>query len=326
MNLSIIIPYHNEGREFILEGINQIRNTIDVDNYEIIVVDDFSDIPLDISDVTIIRQPENLGVGAAFDRGVLEAKYENIFLTASDVRFIDNKWASQLVNEIQQYPKSITCTTCIGLNKEKLENMDFNKRRLTHRCQGANLLVFHDHKTHPKKPENFRNIFEGQWRKSLNVKQSDIDSFEIQCLMGAAYGVTKDWYNYIDGFAGHKLWGTLEPYISLKSWLFGGTIRLAPRIETGHIFKREGTHKTPLAALIYNKIFVATVLFEDADTERLVKFLGNNNTVITAKQMVDNNISFIKQKEGLYKSKIKRNYEELFNIFCIDFRKCSTFQ
>ena len=81
MNLSIIIPYHEEGIEFITTTIKSIRETIDVENYEIIVVDDFSKEPLpEIDDVKIFRHTENKGVGAAFDTGVIFAESENLFL------------------------------------------------------------------------------------------------------------------------------------------------------------------------------------------------------------------------------------------------------
>ena len=318
--LSIIIPYHNEGKSFVMECINQIKITIDVDKYEIIVIDDFSDTPLNIEEkyVKIIRQSQNMGVGLAFDRGVSESQYENIFLTASDVRFVKNNWASKIVEEIIKHPKSIICTTCVGLNAD---NMNLEKRRHTHRCQGANVLIFHDHKTHPKKPENFRNIIEGQWRSPLNVEKSKIDSFDIQCLMGAAYGVSKEWYTYIDGFAGHKLWGTLEPYISLKSWFFGGSIRLAPQIETGHIFKASGTHGTPATALLYNKMFVSLVLFNERDATKLISFLGTNGTVEAAKKMINDNIDYIHKKQIEYRSKIVGDYHDFIKRFNIDFRE-----
>ena len=123
MNLSIIIPYHEEGLDFITITINQIKETIDVEPYEIIVVDDNSEIPLEnIDGVTIVRHSENLGVGAAFDTGVKYAQSENLFLMGSDIRFIKNKWASQIVKEIEDYPKSFTCTSCVALTSKELGN------------------------------------------------------------------------------------------------------------------------------------------------------------------------------------------------------------
>ena len=128
MKLSIIIPYHDEGLEFITTTVNQIKETIDVEPYEIIVVDDFSDIPLvDIEGVIRIRHVKNMGVGAAFDTGVLFAESENIFLMGSDIRFVKNQWASQMIQEIEYYPSAFTCTSCVALTAEEL---DINKRRL----------------------------------------------------------------------------------------------------------------------------------------------------------------------------------------------------
>jgi len=314
MNLSIIIPYHNEGIEFITTTIDSIKNTIDVENYEIIVVDDCSDKPLEnIENVTILKHTINKGVGAAFDTGVKFAKSENIFLMGSDIRFTKNKWASQIITEIEKYPKAFTCTSCVALSAKEL---DIEKRRLVNVVNGATILMFHDKKTNPKKSETYRNIIEAQWLP--RIKDRDIDSFEIPCILGAAYGVKKEWYNYVDGWAGHKKWGTLEPYISLKSWLFGGSCRVAPRIETGHIFKQHGTHGTSQPILFYNKMLVATLILDDY--QRLINFLGTNNTIEEAKKIYNENLYFILEKKKEYKNKIVYDYLDFFKRFNIDYR------
>ena len=131
MNLSIIVPYHKEGREFITTTIDNIESTIDVDKYEIIVVDDGSDakkrwFP---SSVHFIKHISNLGVGAAFDTGVNAAISNNIILMGCDIRFKANQWASQMIEEIRNHPKGFTCSACINLNAEKPENLDLDFRR-----------------------------------------------------------------------------------------------------------------------------------------------------------------------------------------------------
>ena len=81
--LSIIITYHEEGQNFIQEFIDQIRATIDIPTYEIIVVDDCSKIPLlPIPGVKIIRHDQQKGVGAGFDTGVAAAQYDNLIIAA----------------------------------------------------------------------------------------------------------------------------------------------------------------------------------------------------------------------------------------------------
>lgn len=318
MELSVIIPYHNEGREFILETINSVKDTIDVSDYEIIVVDDCSDEPLEeIENIRIFRHNINKGVGAAFDTGALMANSKNLFIMGSDIRFLKNKWASQMIKEINEHPKSFTCTSCVAISKQ---NMNIEERRLVNVVNGATILMFHDKKSDPNKSENFKSIIEARWLPRL--KNRDIDSVEIPCILGAAYGVSKSWYNYVDGWAGHKTWGSLEPYISLKTWLFGGSCRIATRIETAHIFKTQGTHNVPQHVLFYNKMMIATLLLDDYD--RFIDFLGDHRTIKKAKEIYNDNIDFIMKKKEEYKDKIVYKPEDFFKKFKIDYRNETT--
>jgi len=317
---SIIIPYHQEGLPFILDTIDSIKDTIDIPVWEIVVVDDGSRIPLKLKEggVRVIRHKNNIGVGAAFDTGVKHAKYDNLFLMGSDVRFIPNHWASLMVKEIEEYPKAITCSTCVGINEQ---DMDIEKRRHKSRRNGSTILLFHDHKTHPKKPANFRNILECQW---LPLQPSDRKgSWEIPCILGAFYGCKKEWYEYLDGFAFHRSWGTLEPTIGLKSWLFGGSNRTTADVQTGHIFKPAGTHGTQIHHLTYNKMVLSTLLFNEYDAQRLIQFLGSNPHVLAAKQMFNENRKEIMKKRAEYEKKIVVDIRDWVKRWDVDFREDS---
>lgn len=315
--VSIVTSYHNEGQVFLQECIGQIMASIDVPEFEIIVVDDHSSVPVKpIPNVKIIRNTVNKGVGGSFDVGVAEAKGEDIILSACDMRFANNNWISKLVKEINDYPESITCTACVGMNKEKPENMNFELRRKVLRCFGATILMFHDHISNPRKEKSFRGIIEAKWR-SLDVGSRD-KSYELPCVLGACYGVKKSWYNYLDGFWGHKHYGTLEPYISLKSWLFGGSCRCAPHIETAHIFKRDGTHGVLQETLMYNKMMIATLLLEDY--QRLIDFLGTNSIMVRAKKQYEANKSIILAKKAEYKDKKVLSEIDFCKRWDIDYR------
>ena len=298
--VSIIIPYHNEGRSFIQECVQGIRSTIDIDNYEIIVVDDGSEIPLKpLSGAKVIRSNQNKGVGAAFDWGVKEARGDILFIMGSDIRFIKNKWASQLKAEVEKHKWSLICTTCVMLDKD---NMDINKRKDTHYCNGATILMYQ---------EKYKTILEAKWLPRL--KDKDVDSYDIPCALGAFYGITKDWYNHLGGFWGHRHWGTLEPYISLKSWMFGGGCRVAPRIETGHIFKKKGTHGTPQSSLFFNKMLVATLLFDDYS--KLISRIGRNRSVDSGELIYKKMLPEIKKKKQEIREKTVLTAEEFMNKF-----------
>jgi glycosyltransferase involved in cell wall biosynthesis len=317
MEISVIITYHQEGQAFLEEAVNCVKNTIDVSNFEIIVVDDCSKEPLNpISNVKIIRNSDNFGVGTSFDNGVAIAKYENIILMACDIRIIQKNWASQMVEELNKYPKSLVCTSCINLNREKPENMDIENRKKISVVNGATILIFHDHKTNPRMTISFRGLIEASWLPSL--KNRNVPSFEIPCILGAFYGVKKDWYNYIDGFYGHRKWGSLEPIISIKSWIFGGSCRTAPKIEVGHIFKKAGIHGTSQDTLIYNKMLAATLLFPDYG--RLIAFLGSNPIVERARKMYQANLPVILKKREEYQKKTVFSMEQFVKKWNVDYR------
>lgn len=246
--ISIIFPIHNESKELVQETIDNIKSTVHV-NHEIIIVDDSSDEILSFNDVKLIRHEENKGVGQAFDTGVKYAKYDNLILMGCDMRFEDNGWAENLLKEMTEYPKSITCTACVNYKPDK----PFS---LSEKYYGANLLM------------KFRNtILEAQW---IREKRSS-ESYKIPCILGACYGIKKEFYNHVDGWFGHRQWGTLEPYISLKVNRFGGQTRIAPYIETGHIFKLKDSnfHGVEMTNIIYNKLLVLELLFEGEEKDDL---------------------------------------------------------
>lgn len=329
MELSIIFPTHNEGIEFIKETINSIRSTIDIEDYEIIVVDDHCDIPIELKGVKIIRQSENMGVGHAFDTGIKIAQSENIFLMGCDVRFIANNWASKMIKEINEHPKSLICTSVVHLSKG-LPELTFERSRQNFVYNGATILMAYG-------KEDW-NILKAEWlpRESrmlkkgdelaksillpLGVHYADTECYEVPCILGAAYGVKKYWYNYIDGFWGHIKWGSLEPYISLKSWLFGGNCLTAPHIETGHIFNdTQGRHGTGYVPLAYNSMLVAWLLFDEEDRKWLIRHLRFHDWVIEAMKMINRDMPKIEEKRKEYLSKNKMSITEFVNKFNIPF-------
>jgi hypothetical protein len=152
------------------------------------------------------------------------------------------------------------------------------------------------------------------------VYYSDTESYEVPCILGAAYGVKKSWYEHIDGFWGHRKWGSLEPYISLKSWLFGGKCLTAPHIETGHIFNEtQGRHGTGFDNLAYNSMLVAWLLFDDEDRKWLIRHLKDHEWVLRAKEMINVILFEILSKREEYLSKQKMTVDEFVKRFNINF-------
>lgn len=321
--LSIIIPYHNEGIDFITTTINQIKDTIDV-SYEIVVIDDFSDEPLKFEGVKVIRHSSNLGVGAAFDTGVKKAKSNNLFLMGADIRFVKNQWASKMLADIKKHPRSLICTSVVSLWAHE-PNITFEQSRKFYKYNGASIIFRHTQEESPDQPKDFKSILNAQWmpREYLPLRRPGTidrtESYQIPCILGAAYGVSKKWYKYIDGFWGHKKWGTLEPYISLKCWLMGGSCLTAPHIETAHIFKATGTHGTEFEYLAYNKLLTAWLLFSIPDVDRLTGHLNESEYLDKANNMIGDNFKSIMKKRDEYRKKFKMTIPEFINKFNLKF-------
>lgn len=321
MDVSIIIPHHNESKSFMEEAVESITSTITTQNYEILICDDASTVPFKFKHpkVRVFRQRKHRGVGQAFDMGVKHAKSDNIFLQGSDIRYTDNKWDEIMLKEIEAHPKAATCGCCVGLNNESPEGMDISVRRNRSRRYGARVLAFHDHISHPKKPKSFRSILECQWLPVPNPTPTE--SYPIPAILGAFYGIKKDWYKWIGGFEFHRSWGSLESYFSLKVWFMGGECRVSPQCEVGHIFKRSGTHATPHHHLMYNKIMAATLLFDEYHANRLIDFLDDNHpNVRGGKKMFAEVKKAVMAKRKEYAEKITLAPETWCERWNVDFR------
>jgi len=243
--ISIIIIFRNDIDEVkrCLSGLGVYTD----DRFEVILVNDGSVLPsgkphkvqreelliVDLSQVKIVNLSTNFGVGHAFDRGVEVATGEHIILMGADVTPLGN-WYEQVLEAVTANPNTLGCAVCVGSATKN-------------RHYGADLLFTVDKNDLPdssplKNNEHYAELFKGKW---LPSKQSD-SPYEIPCLMGAFYWISKEYYKLLGGwdtiagdkFAGHRIWSHLESHISLKSWLVGGGCTLYPNIEAEHIFGR----------------------------------------------------------------------------------------
>jgi hypothetical protein len=104
--------------------------------------------------------------------------------------------------------------------------------------------------------------------------------------MGAFYWCSKEFYHKIHGFdtkegirfRGHIYWGHLEPMLSLKAKVYGGSCMMYPAVEAGHIFGRiDDVYKVRAVRDDYkywNALWIAYTMLEDSLRNDLVNFLN----------------------------------------------------
>ena len=289
---TVIIPELDEGTQ-LNDTLDSLLDTSDSSLYDIIVVSDGSKVELDLTkygkSVLHYKKKKREGVGAAFDSGAALTDNPNLIIMGSDIRFLDNGYMDKMIDRLEEKEneKSIICTGVKGINPG---NMDIHRDSKV--SYGAKILMFMKAEDLPSRGSvmnqlrtdnavaTFRNILEAKW-----INKQEEEFYEIPCVLGAFYGVRTKWYKWIRGFEGHRRWGTLEPFISLKSWLAGGSCKIDTSSIICHIYKQEPSHKTYGHDLMYNKIALSKILF-GKDADKFIKFLGSNSDIEIAKMMV----------------------------------------
>lgn len=340
--VSVIIPVHND-EALLVEVINNLLSTAHTNKFQIVVVNDgsvnnvgrFVPFNLDIPfcHIKTVDIPRQKGVGYAFDRGVEAADGDIIVLMGADV-FTDDNWLNNVIDAVATFPNDIGCSACVGLSPET-RDMKRPERRVRY---GADVLLqmgFDDLppyrqkelSTRSHKADTYTHLFRAKWRWKRDNKKP----YVIPCLLGAFYFTTKDFYNLIHGwdtergelYMGHRLWGALEPMISLKTWLYGGTCYVHPSIETGHVFGRilkktkYSNRAFKPSVLYWNELWIAYTMCDDKTRDYLVNWLkptlNSNKGKTDIKRHMDN-VSLVRKRNDNEFARDINWFMERFNI------------
>jgi glycosyltransferase involved in cell wall biosynthesis len=306
-----------------MEVIANLATTQNNLDYEVVVVNDGSvnpdntHKPFKYPNITIVNNKNQRGVGYCFDRGVEASSGDIIVLMGSDVFVRRKTWLNDVIDAVNNYPNTIGCAVSLGLhgNERDLDKEGINKR------YGARLLVTLDKDDFPpdsekiKKNPAHREIWEAKW---INEKLSD-EPYEIPCALGAFYFTTKAYYEKIGGwdtspnnhFQGHMRYGGLEPFISLKSWLYGGGVTLFPNIEAGHVFSRrtrDNKYKIRSGKPSlhwWNRLWITeTMVFDERLRKQIMNFCPPELNLNKAKSYIRQNyntiIAFRERNENIF--------------------------
>jgi len=261
--------------------------------FNIIAIDDFSDKPSKIQkndEVTYVRNEYRIGVDACRQKGADMSKTPCLMIIDAHMRF-KKGWMEPMIQNISNNPKTLWCTKCIGLG---YGNMDIYKSRDSY--YGADFVI-----------ENSENeILEPKWR---NVK--DNGSYEIPCILGANYGVSKRWFDTIHGLKGLKMWGCSEMFLSLKTWLADGVCKIDTNIEIGHKFRDAAPYATGVWNMTYNKIYLCKTILPVEIGEYLIQKMPKTVNYKRAMKEIDGNFEEINKEREYYSSIFKLDFKNL---------------
>lgn len=301
--ISIIIPFLNEGDEP-LNTIKNIYQTADSSKFEIILLDDNSTDDVDPSvyekfkEVTYIRNSARLGVDGCRQYGGEIANGEFIFILDAHMRFFNDGWIDKLIDVLESEKQSVVCMKSYVIDNDKKDEWDINKLPDNDpHHSGANILTLLD-------LDGGKIILDPRWRTVDKENEKEIQ--EIHCVMGACYGMSKQWFKHIRGFEGLKQWGTSEEFISLKSWLAGGKVLLMNNTGVGHIYRASRPAKFNIDTdwVLYNKLWMVYTLFPDDIIYKFFNFIMSDERY---------NISFKYLNENILEAKeAQRYYRDIF--------------
>jgi len=318
IDLSIVMAFRNEGSEPEMT-IKSILETCANSRIEIVAINDYSNGEKDFSQypqVRYIYNKERLGVTVCRDFGVDEVKSENVLIIDAHMRFRKDNWVERGIEAIEKNPESIFCTKSVDIGSGHFD-LKQSVLPINHGLPyyvGCGLQLFLTQKEKPWKPGHYRNIIESKW-----AEERDGNIYQIPCLMGSNYFFKKAWYQKLHGFRGLKTWGNSEPFLSLKSWLAGGDVKIIKDIEIGHLYRKKNPNPVPSEHIIYNKAVTAEILFTPEFARELIHFLDGNPQLDKVKELLKANAEEIEAERNYFKIVAKLSQTDCFKKLRIDY-------
>jgi glycosyltransferase involved in cell wall biosynthesis len=249
--LSVIIPSLNEGKQ-VEKMVNNIRDTIELKNYEIIVIDSGgTDLSLvrNLPEVSIY-ETQREGAPQARNLGSEHAKGETLVFADAHVEF-QKGWGQKILNSSENVNGIVTpCITMMG--DENLRGCGFEWKNLQ---------------------------MEVDWLPDVKSEIHEVP-FACSCCMA----IQKKIFDEIGKFdSGTRFWGSEDSELSIRTWLLGHQVMCDPTIRIGHLFRYSHPYSISWFDEFYNKIRFA---FSHFSVPRLVNFLTANSHLELFKEIL----------------------------------------
>lgn len=255
--LTIVISFLNEGNE-VENTLNSIRNTAG-NHVDIILINDASTDASDYRSVAIkfnalyIENESREGIAASRDKGISRITTPYFLLLDAHMRFYQDDWASQIVEELDKDDRVLLCCNTKVLKIDESGKLDESD---TTSAFGARVNF-----------QGTQRMLNSEWVSQENEPGQPIE--DIACVLGAGYAGSKRYWQYLRGLEGLIYYGCDEAYISLKVWLEGGRCRLMKNISIGHIYRKQAPYKIEDTHSIFNKLLIAELLLPFAHRIRM---------------------------------------------------------
>lgn len=298
--LTVIIAFLNEGTE--------IKRTIEsvlefaANKVEIIVINDGSNNLYDYEEmlrpynIVYIKNENRRGVTVCRDLGVQLTQTPYFILMDAHMRFYKKGWVDKIVSYLKEDDRRLLCCQTRALMKDESDEIVLYPERKT--SYGAYINLQQKEKLLTPKW-----IYEKQRFPDQTIE-------DIPCVLGASYATSKRYWEYLKGLEGLMFYGYEEPYISMKVWMEGGRCQLIKDIEIGHIYRTSFPYRVANDEMMYNRLWIATVLLPQHWKEKVYQASKSQS------EYIFNNVTSRINKLHESINELKTYYQ---NIFTKDF-------
>jgi len=321
MDLSIIMNTKDEDRHVIDRTLKPLLEGIEGKDAEIIINDNSQYVKhfYDHHQIRHLRNQKNIGVGGGFNKGVEHSRSEFLVLLGCDT-VVQDDWYDRVLQTLNDHPNTIFNAASSGFTHM---SEPFRQPRAIR--YGAHLLykmTIDDLPTHSalKKDKKFSRILQGKWNPVEPDPGEELGA--ITCLMGAFYWMHKSDYIKLRGWNHHKMWGSLESWISIKARAHGMQLLVDKRLEAAHYFGREIVRPSRADYQYFNMLFIAHTMFHPEIAQELEYHLryGGRETKIE-KLQVNNARVMLKRMGGAVKTERDYNNRHFKEGLIRDIRK-----
>lgn len=213
--------------------------------------------------------------------------------------FYDNNWWNEIINAIANHPRAVYCCRCKAWCFETQAEGD------NVAGYAAYLKIFN---------ELNNRVLDINWIKKDVFSKDDV--VDVPCVLGACYAATKEYWSYLKGYNGLKLYSCEEAYISIKAWMEGGGCRLLKNVEIGHLFRKKFPYKVISKEYTYNKLLIAETLLPEEIKNRVIKTLkvDDYTDYYRSKKLLDENKSEVESLKQYYSSYFQADFSRFAEI------------
>ncbi|XP_052741394.1 putative polypeptide N-acetylgalactosaminyltransferase 9 isoform X2 [Bicyclus anynana] len=257
---SVVICFHNEAWSVLLRTVHSVIDRSPAHLIkEIILVDDFSDMPhlMQQLDDYMSSLPKVRIVRATRREGLIRARLLGArYVTAPVLTYLDSHcectegWLEPLLDRIARNKTTVVCPVIDVIDDNTLEYHYRDSSSVNVGGFDWN-LQFNWHPVPASERARHKHTAEPVYSPTM---------------AGGLFAIDKDFFERLGTYdSGFDIWGGENLELSFKSWMCGGTLEIVPCSHVGHIFRKRSPYKwrTGVNVLKKNSVRLAEVWLDD---------------------------------------------------------------